>query len=235
MKPLKHRRKNDFAETDEGGNKSPMTDIIKQISQKQVRLGLLWNNSFINFCTIGFTGDNTLIFASKFHKKDGLIEIGTSTAYQSRLIGQKDIDKYEIKNGFHVSLHPQGQVMHLRENPQGKVLSEKKFNWFPVRKPFHLLSLFSPPLDECVKSRKPTPFLAPVPQGYEDSILLKVDVFPINATQHIPYTTSIWMFWGHCPEYWVRVSFILTNQRGSPIIYWPIDDGVINEGINRNP
>jgi hypothetical protein len=207
-----------------------MTDIIKQISKKQVRLGLLWNNSFINFCTIGFTGDNTLIFTSKFHNKKGALEIGATKIYKDQTIEPQQAYLYEIKNGCHISLHPRCQVMHVRENPNAKVLSEKKFNWFPVQNPFHLLSLHSPPLDECVKSQKTTPFLAPVPQGYKDSILLRVDIFPRNATQHIPYPTSIWIFWGYCPEYWVRASFILSNQRSSPIIYWPLDDGTLTAG-----
>ncbi|MBN2019434.1 MAG: hypothetical protein JW749_04345 [Sedimentisphaerales bacterium] len=212
-----------------------MTDIIKQVSRKQVRLGLLCNNSFVNFCTMGFTGDNTLIFASKFHIKKGLIEIGTSTSHQGRLIDQKKEAEFEIKNGFHISLHPKGQVMHLRENPIGKILSEKRFDWFPVKKPFHFLSLFSPPLDECVGSQRLSPFLAPAPKGYKNSILMKVDIFPKNTTQHFPYSTSIWMFWGYCPEYFVRASFLLTNHRVSPMVFWPIDHGFLNEGANLKP
>lgn len=207
-----------------------MTDIINKISKKQVRLGLLWNNSFINFCTIGFTVDNTLIFTSKFHIKQGTLEIGTSRIYNNQIIEQKKSDEYEIKNGCHISLHPRGQVMHVRENSRGKVLSEKRFEWFPVKNPFHLLSLYSPPLDKCVKSQKTTPFFAPTPKGYKDSILVKVDIFPRNTTQHFPYLTSIWIYWGYCPEYLVRASFILSNQRSSPVIYWPLDEGILTGG-----
>jgi len=206
-----------------------MTDVIKKVSKKQVRLGLMWNSSFINFCTIGFTGDNTLIFTSKFHIKDGMLEIGTSRVHKNKIIGQQPSDMFEIKGGCHISLHPRGQIMHFRENSNGKVLSEKRFNWFPVKEPFHLLNLYSPPLDECVTSLKAAPFFAPIPKGYKDSVLLKVDIFPRNVTEYFPYLTSIWIFWGYCPEYLVRASFILTNQRSAPILYWPLDDGIIKE------
>ncbi len=207
-----------------------MTDIIKKIAKKQVRLGLLLEDGFVNFCTIGFTSDNTLIFASNFHHKQGILEIGTTKIYKDKTIEHQKSDLCEINNGCHISLHPRGQVMHVRENPKGKVLSEKKFDWFPVKNPFHLLSLHSPPLDKCEKSRKSSPFLAPVPKGYKDSILLKVDIFPRNATQHFPYPTSIWIYWGYCPEYFVRASFILSNQRSSPIIYWPLDEERLTGG-----
>lgn len=205
-----------------------MTDVIKQIAKKQVRLGLLRNSAFINFCTIGFTEDNSLIFTSKFHVKEGMLEIGTSRAYKDRIVQHPPSEMFKIKTGSHISLHPRGQVMHLRENPKGKVLSEKKFDWFPVRKPFHLLNLYSPPLDQCTASQKTTPFFAPAPKGYKDSVLLKVDIFPRNVTEHFPYRESIWMFWGYCPQYLVRVSFILTNQRNDPMLLWPLDDGLLD-------
>lgn len=206
-----------------------MQEVIKHVLRKRVRLGLLWNKCFINFCTIGFTGDNTLIFTSKFHVKDGVLELGTLTGHGHQIVRQERTDKYEIKNGFHISLHPRGQVMHLRENPKGKVLSEKKFEWFPVKTPFHLLSLHSPPLDTCEKSKKTTPFFAPAPEHYKDSILVKVDIFPRERTQHLPYEKAIWFFWGYCPAYLVRVSFILSNQRTAPIVYWPLGDGKIEQ------
>lgn len=205
-----------------------MTDVIKQISKKQVRLGLLRDNSFINFCKIGFTGDNTLIFASNFHVKDGALEIGTTRVYKNKIVEQQPPEMFRIKSGCHISLHPCGQVMHLRENPKGMVLSEKRFNWYPVKEPFHLLNLYSPPLDKCVTSKKTTPFFAPAPEGYKDSILLKVDIFPSNVKEHFPYSTSIWIFWGYCPDYWVRVSFIITNQRNDPMLLWPLDDGLLD-------
>jgi len=189
---------------------------------------LLQNSSFINFCKIGFTGDNTLIFASNFHVIDGALEIGTTRVYKNKIVEQQPSDMFKIKSGCHISLHPRGQVMHLRENSKGKVLSEKRFNWYPVKEPFHLLNLYSPPLDQCTASQRTTPFFAPAPKGYKDSILLKVDIFPRNAKEHFPYCESIWEYWGYCPDYLVRVSFILTNQRIDPMLLWPLDDGLLD-------
>ena len=205
-----------------------MLDIIKKITKKQIRLGLLWHNSFISFCTLGFTADNSFIFSSNFHIREGLLEIGTTKVYKNQQMKHLGSNSCEIKNGCHISLHPRGQVMHIRENQNGPVLSEKTFNWFPVKKTFHLLSLHSPPLDECEKSKKTTPFLAPAPQDYKDSILLQVDIFPKETKQHFAHPKTIWFFWGYCPEYLVRVSFILSGQRCSAILFWPVDEGIIN-------
>lgn len=210
-----------------------MSDIIKKASKKQVRLGLFWNNYFINFCTIGFTTDNTLIFTSKFHNQEGSLEIGTSKILDGQAVEHQPTNSYKIKKGCHISLHPREQIMHVRENPKGRVLSEKIFNWFPVQKPFHLLSLHSPPLDKCITSNKRTPFLAPAPTNYRDSVLLKVDIFPRRTEQHFPYNNCIWVFWGYCPEYFARVSFILTMKRTPAIIYWPVDDGLLTNSHNE--
>lgn len=206
-----------------------MSDVIKKISKKRVRLGLRWNDAFINFCTVVFTSDNTFIFTSGFHNEKGALEIGTSRVFQGQFIGAQALETHQITNGCHISLHPREGVMHLRENPRGRVLSEKKFDWFPVGKPFQLLRLYSPPLDECPKSSKSSPFLAPIPTNYHDSILVTIDIFPRIAKQHFPNSQSVWIFWGFCPEYLVRASFILARRRTPAIICWPVDDGFLSD------
>ena len=113
--------------------------------------------------------------------------------------------------------------MHFREVYPGKILYERKINWFPVLKPFNLLFLYSPPLNACETTLKQSSFFTPVPDNYDNSILLKLDIFPRNTSQHNPIDNSLWIFWGYSPNYLVRVSFILINQKTDPLLYWPND------------
>ena len=112
--------------------------------------------------------------------------------------------------------------MHFRENYPGKIIDERKINWFPVIKPFNLLYLYSPPLDQCFFSRKQTPFFSPISVDYKNSVQVKVDIFPRDTKTHYPNKNSIWIFWGYCPDYLVRISLNYINKRVPALIYWPL-------------
>jgi hypothetical protein len=194
--------------------------IVKKVDKKDVRLGVHWNNKWINFCTLDLKRDNSLIFISKFHQ-EGNLGFGTSNLAKNNFINHQQTDYHEIKNGCHISLHPKKQVMHFKESSTGKILFERKMNWFPVIKPLKLLYLYSPPLDLCDESDKSTQFFTPIPNNYKDSIQVKVDIFPKNTMEHYVPRTAAWIFWGSNTEYLVRVIFNLIGQRVTSRIYWP--------------
>lgn len=199
--------------------------IIKKHTKRKARLGLNWNNGWIDFCSVDFKSDGTFIFVSKFHT--GNIEFGNAEIKDNSFHNQEKDNSLNIKNGCHISLHPKKQIMHLKENSLGKIIDKREINWFPVTKPFNLLYLFSPPLDQCIFSKKPTHFFSPISTNYKDSIQVKVDIFPRDTKVHYPNTNSIWIFWGYCPNYFVRISFNLINQRIQALIYWPLGSKLI--------
>lgn len=139
--------------------------IVKKYDKRKARLGINWNNGWIDFCSVDFKSDGTFIFVSKFHS--GNIEFGNAKLENNSFQNQEKDNTISIKNGCHISLHPQKQIMHFRENYPGKIIDERKINWFPVTKAFNLLYLFSPPLDQCTFSDKPTPFFSPISTTYK--------------------------------------------------------------------
>ncbi|HCR35952.1 hypothetical protein A2130_00310 [Candidatus Woesebacteria bacterium GWC2_33_12] len=196
---------------------------VSKLDKKESRLGVNWRNKWINFCSVNFTEDGSFIFSSKFHNNKEPIEVGTSRLVGQTLVNHKKEQNHIISNGCHISLHPEKQVMHFRENFPGKILYTRKFHWYPVDTPFNLLYLYSPPLDTCLADKKKCPFFTPIQDNYTSSIQLKIDLFPRDTQEHFPQKNSVWIFWGYCPRYLVRISFNLINQRVPALIYWPED------------
>ncbi|OGK25271.1 hypothetical protein A3A46_03580 [Candidatus Roizmanbacteria bacterium RIFCSPLOWO2_01_FULL_37_13] len=197
--------------------------IVNKLDKKKAKLGVHWQNKWINFCSVNFTADGSFIFSSKFHNNKKTIEVGTSRLINQTFINHKREHNHTISNGCHISLHPKKQVMHFRENFPGKILYVREFRWFPVNIPFNLLYLYTFPLDICFADKKKCHFFTPIQDHYTSSIQLKVDIFPRNTQKHFPNKNSVWIFWGYCPDYLVRVSFNLISQRVPALIYWPED------------
>lgn len=197
--------------------------VIAKVDKKKLKLGVHWKDTWINFCSLSFTGDNSFYFSSKFHNQ-GSLEFGPANLKKGRLLNQKPDQFHRLESGFHVSLHPKGQLIHAQDNRTKKILFRRKVDWFPVRQPFNLLLLYSPPLDCCQPEKDRADFCTEIPVGYRDSIQIRVDIFPRDIAKHHPYKDSIWIFWGKCPEYLVRVSMNLIKQRTPILLYWPADD-----------
>jgi len=207
---------------DKKGNKSmKIEEVIKQIGKRKVRFVVSWNTKRINFCTMELMKDGSFIFSSAFHNKDSKLEYGIAKSLDGQFVKHKCINFQDNPNGVHISLHPKDQKMHFRRNSPAGILFERKINWFPVTKPFNLLYLFSPPIDSCSSTNKKSPFNIPVPNKYKESIKVKVDIFPRETKEHNPSRDSIWYFWGICPNYLVRVSFLLYNRRVPALLFWP--------------
>ncbi len=167
-----------------------------------------------------------MIFVSKFHSDKNLnsiVEFGRSIYKDNRFYNHMPEKIEQVNNGFHISLHPKRQVMHFRRHSPGQIIFKRNISWFPVVKPFHLLSLFTLPLELCKNTEKQTTFITPVDEKYKDSLFLKVDIFPRNTTEHQPYDKSIFVL-GYCPDYLVRASLMLAKQRTPALIYWPEDN-----------
>src|SRR3989338_11441174 len=133
---------------------------------------------------------------------------------------------HKLHNGCHITLHPRKQrfqsIMHFRKNA-GEILETRRINWFPVTSPFNLLRLYSLPLDLCVSDKKQLSFFAPFPDDYTNSVQVKIDIFPRQTVEHFPNQQSVWIYWGYCPNYLVRISFNLLDQKTSALLYCPGD------------
>jgi len=193
--------------------------IIAKVDKKDTRLGVHWNNLWINCCSLSFASDNSFHFSSNFHIK-GNLQFGSASLKDNYLYQGLPDQNHHVSNGFHTSLHPRGQCIHVKDNQTGKILFKRNIKWFPVAQPFSLLVLYSPPLDCCLTEKDRSKFNAPIPKEYKDSIQIRVDIFPKDTREHFPYIRSIWIFWGRCPEYLVRISINLLGTRTPACLYW---------------
>lgn len=190
---------------------------------KGFRLVIKNGNKNIDLGNLEFKTDGSLIFISKFHSDkeyDSTVQFGTSRFKNNQFHTHIPEKSLSVKDGFHISLHPKSQKMHFRRHYPGEILYERSINWFPVNTPFNLLYLYTLPLDLCSQSKKKETFITPVDQKYNDSLLLKIDIFPRNTKEHFPYDNSIFVI-GYCPNYLVRVSLMLAKQRTAALLYWP--------------
>jgi len=199
-------------------------DVVAKKDGKKIRLGVHWRKQWINFCTLKFLKDSSLIFSSKFHNSTPAIDIGSARQFKKGFaLHTQVVDRHGVSNGCHFTLHPRGQSMHLRKNLGGKILETRKINWFPVTTPFNLLYLYSLPLDICAPDSKEPNFFGPFPDDYTNSVQVAVDIFPRQTKEHSPYQQSVWIYWGYCPDYLVRISFNRLDQKTEALLHWPND------------
>jgi hypothetical protein len=192
---------------------------------KSFRLVIKWGDKKIDFGNIEFKTDGSLIFISKFHSDKSIhptVEFGRSIFKDNQFSSHIPEKNLAVEDGFHISLHPKKQKMHFRRHYPGEILYERNIDWFPVRKPFNLLHFYTLPLDLCKESPKKETFLTAVDPNYKDSIFLKVDLFPRDTKEHVPYEKSIHVM-GVSPNYLVRISLMFAKQRTPAMLYWSED------------
>lgn len=202
-----------------------ISNTVDHRGGSRVRLLVPVSDSLVNFGTFNFSDDMSLIFKFPFFKnivRWPYIDIGLSSDDSpSRVNIQKRINN--IPDGVHVSLHPKGQLLHIRENGSGAILAERLWKWFPVAHPFTFLKIVSPPIDECESTQKKSGFKLTIPSCYKDSLELKVNIFP--RTSEPPFfaaENSIWRVLGHCRDYWVVCDVYATGKRSAPGMGFPI-------------
>lgn len=187
---------------------------------KYARFQLEWRGNRIDFAKVEFREDGTFVFISSFHndlETNPKMEIGDLKKIQDKFYHVKTRISGNSSSGMHISLHPREQVMLYGNN---KKVDRREITWFPVNKPFNLLYSFSPPIDTCKTSRKKSEMFFQIPTDYKDSVAMKLDIYPHAPQVEVPYGVR----WGYCPNYLVKASFALINQRTYAIIAWPIDN-----------
>jgi hypothetical protein len=197
-------------------------EVVAKVDKKDIRLGVHWRNTWINCCSLGLSKDSSFYFCSNFHRQ-GELQFGPSILRNNHLFDQKPDQYHSVKKGFHISLHPRGKFMHVKDNQEKKILYKREINWYPVAAPFNLLILYSPPLDLCKPEKDKSDFYTQIPDTYTDSIQIRADIFPKDTKEHHPFLRSVWIFWGRCPDYFVRVSMNLIERRTPAFLYWSAD------------
>ncbi len=173
---------------------------IKATSLKRnLRILIDWHGRIINFGTFDFKKDGTLVYSSAFR-------------------------------GHHVSLHPNeqnlhscGQVLHIKQNSDGKIILSKSMNWFPVKKEFLLMRVVSPPLDECIFEEKQKDFRVVVPDDFNDSLEMWVRIFPwADSLVFDPQPEGNlldWILGYNLNKYWVACGIFKSKIRSSSGIF----------------
>ncbi len=201
--------------------------ILNEKYKKGIRLLVSWRGFMINFGTFTFRKDGSLIYSPSFYNdyaKYPILKIGYWNETTKKDYGEKPVAN---KKGIHVSLHPDPSILHLRqtdEKGKSQTILRKQLNWFPVKKPFLFLRVISPPLDQCMPTKRSSGFQMRIPDNYTGSMEFLIRIFP-RSTIIVPVLKkSIYHTFGYCPDYWVCCDFILSNQRSDPTILWPEGD-----------
>jgi hypothetical protein len=201
-------------------------EIINKTENKNIRIFLKWRELRINFGTLDFKEDGSLIFAWPFYgdtEKYPTIETGDWD--EKTKITTKDKTMKNNK-GFHVSLHPRDNIIHTRQKDEANedlTIERKKLNWFPVTDNFIFIRTVSPPMDECSTTAKTAGFDLEIPAEYKNSVETLVRVWPRDIKEIPTLEGCIGNVCGYCPNYWVSCDFILTDMRSCPAILWPKD------------
>jgi hypothetical protein len=201
--------------------------IENQTTKSSLRLLLKWRDTIINFGTFEFKKDGSLIYSSAFHAdllKYPMIEIGRWKNTDALGNPEKRVPN---TTGIHVSLHPKDQILHIRENGGKRDLIGKKMNWFPVKEQFLLLKVISPPLDECIPSKKEKDFRIEVADQYTDSVEVWVRILPWadNLDFHPQPDKDLvqWVLGSHRNYYWVVCGVFRSNRRSPAALFYPND------------
>jgi hypothetical protein len=212
-----------------------VSPVLNQTTKSGVRLLLKWRNGIINFGTIDFKQDGTLIYSSAFHADQDKYPAIITGTWNEKLGDKPQYTTPNDTGGIHASLHPNkdgtrtiGQVMHIRHGNHGSILASKKMQWFPVEKEFLFLRVLSPPLNECTLSQKLKDFAIEIPDNYIDSIEVWIRVMPwaenfVFAPQPDPNLLN-WVIGFHRRHYYVVCGFFLTQTRSAPAVLYPIDN-----------
>ncbi len=197
--------------------------IIDWTNKKECVLLFNYSNQVIDLGKFDFTQDGSLIFTSPFHQ-DAELDFGhaklTGEGFVHLPVG---VEKKTTKD-FHLSLHPPQAnsdsrgIFHLRGN-RGVIYLSQELDWFPVNLPFNLFYFFTSPLDQCKISKKHPKLNIQLEEDYNDSLCLKVDIFPRDTNEHVPATTHY--LWGFSPHYRVRIGIFYPRQRLQSLLLFP--------------
>lgn len=211
-----------------------LAPIENQTAKSNLRLLLKWKGAIINFGTFEFKKDGSLIYSSAFHadlSKYPMIEIGRWK--DTDVLGNPE-KRIPNTAGIHVSLHPKDQVLHIRENGGKRDLISKRMNWFPVQDQFLLFKVISPPLNECMPSKKEKDFQIEVDSDYSDSIEVWVRVLPWADNldfQPKPDKDLVkWVLGYHRNYYWVVCGVFKSNRRLPAGLFYP--NGLVGSKMN---
>lgn len=190
---------------------------LERIDKKSTRILFSWRGELFAFGTIELKSDGSLFFSSAFHSTPE-ITTGEFRTQGNLFIDSKERLSEKINSSTHVSLHPGNQKIHFKTNDGLNILETKK-NWFPVKKHFRLFNLISLPINLC-KSVKKTGVKIIVPDDYLDSIEMFVDIYPRDTREYVPVVPALMYVEGFCPDYFLVCTFVKSNQRVLPVIYW---------------
>jgi hypothetical protein len=196
--------------------------VLEKKDGKSTRFLLSWRGLLFPFGTIEFKRDGSLMFSSAFHntpEKYPIITTGEFHREGNLLIDPSGGKPKKIESYNHVSLHPRNQTVHFTTNTGFKFLETKK-NWFPVKEHFRLLNFISPPMD-LSKSVDKSGIKITVPDDYTDSIEMLIDIHPRDIAEYSQIVPALSYVEGFCPDYLLICTFVKSNQRVAPVIYWP--------------
>jgi len=208
-----------------------MPELVKNKitrKSKEAKIGLLWNGKSFPFVKITWQPKGILVIRSVYFKDLGeAIEWGKLKINESAELmpipGEK---KKSIHKNLKLTLHPPENgkrgclVAHSDFDKCVLPENRRTMDWFPVVKPFHLLSIGSPSLERLVPKEEQFDFLIPIDKALAGFVRCKVDIFPPNE----PVVAGEGAL-AFTPNYTVRIGFEGTNEpKDGAVIIYPLGE-----------
>ena len=193
-----------------------MTPIIKLPPRQTLRINLLHRGKLIRFGTIDLKKDNSIVVAFS--------PLNDVSLYKDILVGSLNSPQKTIANtgDVHVTLHPKGQIAHMRLQSTGKDLQTKNIQWFPVVRQMHFLTIRTPSLLDCASTVKKAEVVPEVIASYEGSLEFLVYIVPCGNPElrTVHRDEQILLFGVKNNRYEVWVTYRFMNERVKPSVLW---------------
>ena len=199
-------------------------DVAKSLpNKKDAYIGVSWKG---NFCKIGkasWSKKGLFVFRSSFHQESSTPLLwGYANLKEEKFIfGEAKTKSYQ--SDLHITLHPPDEKndgkMHVRASG-AEILEEniRNIEWFPVKKPFNLFHLYTPPIDTLKPTKDKIDFKIPILDNTTNSLIMRVDIYPPESKfSNVPPASLI----AYTPHFVALLTFIVSLDRLNATLLWP--------------
>ena len=192
----------------------------------EARIALLWRGNLYPFGKATWGSDGIFVFRSAYHKNlPSPIESGDAIGQNNKLVVINGTQKRLKYLNARFTLHPptkskDGCMLFHGDKDEILLENRRSIDWFPVKHPFHLLTVVTPSLQYLKPTSGTFSYQIPFPHEYTGSVRCKFDCLPPATTVYAGPANLLAV----TPNYILRLSFLGTGEQCTDMItIWPND------------
>lgn len=199
-------------------------DVAKALpNKKDAYIGLSWRGGLYKIGKASWSEKGLFVFRSVFHQSNNISLLwGYANLKEDKFI-LKEAEIKSYQSDIHITLHPPDKKndgkMHVRASGK-EILKEnvRNINWFPVKEPFNLFHLYTPPIDSLKSTYEKIDFKIPILDETINSLIMRVDIYPRGTGfNNIPPASLI----AYTPHFVALLTFSISPDRLNATMLWP--------------